>query len=72
LVSVIENFLCDAVGFEPGDKNALNVAVEKTTKKFADIMNSNARNYPGTKFVAIRLIQRPRNRGFKDSLKEIT
>jgi hypothetical protein len=39
VVSVLNNFVCDAVDFESENENACNIDIQETVKKFVDAMN---------------------------------
>ena len=70
-ISVIENFICDAVGRDPENEDALNNAIEKTVKEFVEVIKESADKLPETKFVLACPIQRPRDKWFSENFDEI-
>ena len=51
VISVIENFICDAVGSDPENENVLNDSIERIIKEFVEVINDSADKLPDTKFV---------------------
>ena len=70
VVSVIENFLCDAVGSDPEDEDTLNQIIEEVINKFVEVIGTTAIALPGTKFGIVKPIQRPRDRWYQDNFEE--
>ena len=60
-ISVIKNFICDAVGSDPENENVLNDSIERIIKEFVEVINDSADKLPDTKFVMACSIQRPRD-----------
>ena len=52
-ISVVENFLCDAVGSDPKDENTLLEILEKVINEFAVVIGSVAKSFLGTKFAIV-------------------
>ena len=71
VVSVIENFLCDAVGSDPEDEDTLNQTIEKVIDDFVNVIGMSAKALPKTKFGIVKPIQRPRDKWYSDNFDEI-
>jgi hypothetical protein len=50
VISVVENFLCDAVGSDPQDESTLLEILEKIINEFAVVIGS---SFMGTKFAIV-------------------
>ena len=64
IISVIENFICDAVGVDPENEDVLNKSIETVIEEFAKIISEVAKKLPGTRFAMICPIQRPRDKWY--------
>jgi hypothetical protein len=71
IISVIENFLCDAVGSDPEDEDSLNEVIEKVIDEYAGVICKAAVTYPQTKFVIVKPILRPRDKWYTDNYDEM-
>ena len=71
VISVIENFLCDAVGSDPEDEDTLNQTIESVIDNFVEIVGKTARAFPKTRFGIVKPIQRPRDKWYSDNFDEL-
>ena len=58
LITVIENFVCDAVREEVG-KDRVKNGIDKALTAFLEVIKATAVRLPGTKFVAVEPMSRP-------------
>jgi hypothetical protein len=72
IISVIENFICDAVGGDPENEDVLNKSIETVIEEFAKIISEAAKKLPDTRFAIICPIQRPRDKWYTENFDEIT
>ena len=71
VISVIENFVCDAVGSDPENEDILNNSIEKILKDFVEVIRESADKLPETKFVLACPIQRPRDKWYVENFDEM-
>ena len=58
IVSVIENFIADAVG-ETKDENIISIKIDETIDRFLKTIEEAAKKLPGTKFAISLPVRRP-------------
>ena len=71
IISVIENFLCDAVGGIT-EKEEMEKAVGKTLEDFVRVVKEAAERLPKTRFAIVEPMERPAVEWYTKGLKEIT
>ena len=71
VISVIENFICDAVGIDPENEDTLNESIEKVIDEFVEIVGLAAKKFPDSRFSVVKPIQRPRDNWYQDNFEEI-
>ena len=71
IISVIENFLCVAVG-EINEKEEMEKAIGKTLEDFVRVVNETAKRLPKTRFAIVEPMERPAVEWYTKGLKEIT
>ena len=71
LVTVIENFVCDAVN-EASGENKIKDGVAKALKDFIDIVKATATRLPGTMFAIVEPTSRPALDWWTEDLTEFT
>ena len=67
VISVIENFLCDAVGSDPQDEDKLNEIIEKVIKEFTGVIETAGKKFADSRFVVAKPIQRPRDKWYVEN-----
>ena len=70
-VSVIENFLCDAIGSDP-DRETFDKKVEEVCKDFCETVTRCAKRSPNTLFLVVKPINRPKHKWFNETLEDIS
>jgi hypothetical protein len=57
VMSVMENFSCNAVGSDQEDEDSLNEVMGRVINEFLTEVKNDAEKYPRTKFVVVKPIQ---------------
>ena len=71
IISVIENFFCDAVG-EARDEKIIDDKIEEVMKDFLTVIKVTAERLSGSRFALGQPIRRPRNEWYTARLSNIT
>ena len=71
IISVIENFFCDAVG-EARDEKIIDDKIEDVMKDFLTVIKVTAERLSGSRFALGQPIRRPRNEWYTSRLSNIT
>ncbi len=72
VVSVIENFLCDAVGSDPQDEDRLNEIIESVIREFTGVIERAGKRDVESKFVIVKPIKRPRDKWYEENFDEMS
>ena len=71
IVSVIENFIADAVG-EIKDENIISIKIDETIDRFLKTIEETAKKLPGTKFAVSLPVRRPAKSWYTTELDRLT
>ena len=73
-VSVIENFLCDAIGAQPdmSDRASFDRKISAVCQEFVDTIRSCATGLPNTVFLVAKPLSRPRHKWFMEYYDQIS
>ena len=71
LITVIENFICDAVG-EESEKQCIEKKIDESLSEFVEILGVTAKKLPRSRLVVIEPMARPAVQWYTEGLKAIT